>query len=406
MSQFTYKVRDKQGRISHGVREAATEEELIAQLQKQELFVVSITRGEQAGKRQVAAVAVHHGVTTDDLIIFSRQLATILGAGVTLLKSLDVLTKQIESKVLLQAIEDVKHNIAGGSSFHDALTRHPKIFNEFWLHIVETGEASGALPLTLMQLADFLESKAAMRRKVTSALVYPAVLVVLVIVALLIFTVWIIPIFSRIFAGFDVELPALTRMVIASSAFMRKYILIVLALFGVGGWLLKRYIRTGRGKWQFDWVVLRLPILSSLYQRIAIERFATGLGTLIESGVPILYGLDIVGKGIGNEVISKAVLDVRESVRQGKGMARPLEESGVFTPLAVQMVAVGEEVGELGKMLKKISEFYKDRIATTLTTITTLIEPVVLVFMGIVVGTMVVAMFLPIFQLATAARGG
>jgi len=406
MPQFTYKVRDKQGRERQSTQEAANEEELITRLQNEGLLIISIKQEEAVEKKVTLARALHLKVTLDDMIIFARQLATMLEAGVTLLKSLDVLTKQIESKTLLKVVQEVRHDIAAGSTFRDALAKHPRIFSEFWIQMVETGEASGALPVALAQLAEYLESVAAMRGKVISALVYPSVLIVIAMAALTIFTVWIIPVFSRIFVGFNVDLPLLTRAVIAFSSLMRRYFLFLCAIAGFLAYLVYKYIRTPKGRWQFDWLKLRVPIVSSLFQRIAIERFASGLGTLIESGVPIVYGLDIVSKFLGNKVVEKAVVGVRESVRQGKGMARPMERSGVFTPMVIQMVSVGEEIGELGKMLKKTSEFYKERIATTLTRVVTLIEPGVLVFMGIVVGILVVSMFLPIFQLATLARGG
>lgn len=405
MPSFTYKARDEQGHETHGTREATNEDELITWLQNKGLLVVSVVREGATKRKGGFGPTLHQRATLDDLIMFSRQLATMLEAGVTLLKSLDVLTKQIESRKLLEAIEEVRQNIASGSTFSDALAKHPKIFSEFWIHIVETGEASGALPVTLAQLADYLESASSMRRKVTSALIYPAMLIVLAVVCLTVFTVWIIPIFAQVFESFDVQLPAITVLVLNLSDFTRKYFLVLFAIVVILAFLGYRYIRTEGGKWQFDRLMLRMPVVSVLFQRIAIERFASGLGTLIESGVPILYGLDIVSKAVGNKVMEEAVLGVKESVRQGKGMAGPLERNGVFTPMVVQMVAVGEEIGELGKMLRKVSEFYKERIATTLTRITTLIEPAVLIFMGVVVGAMVVSMFLPIFQLAMISRG-
>jgi len=406
MPIYIYKARDGQGREVQSSRESASQEELIAQLQNEGLLVTSVTEDRARGSRKAMSRRYHMRVTLDDLIVFARQLATMLGAGVTLLKSLDVLSRQLESKTLLRAVQQIKHDISGGSTFRDALAKHPKIFSEFWVHVVETGEASGSLPVSLSQLADYLESAAAMRSKVTSALVYPSVLVAMSIVAVAIFTIWIIPIFSRVFDSFDVELPGITKMVIAFSDTMRKYFFIFIALAGAGAYMGRKYIETEVGKWQLDSLKFKLPGLASLFQRIAIERFASGLGTLIDSGVPILYGLDIIGKAVENKVMEKALGEVRESVRQGKGMSAPLEASGVFTPMVVQMIAVGEEIGELGKMLTKISEFYKERIETTLTRITTLIEPMVLVFMGIVVGFLVVSMFMPIFQLATIARSG
>lgn len=406
MPQFIYKVRDKQGRERQETQEAANEEDLISRLQNEGLLIISIKQQETVEKQRVVGRRLHRWATIDDMIIFARQLATMLAAGVTLIKSLDVLSKQIESKTLLQTVQTVRHDIAGGRTFRDALAKHPKIFPQFWIQVVETGEASGALPVALTQLAEYTEATAAMQRKVVSAIIYPSVLVVMVIIALAVFSIWIIPIFARVFDSFDVELPLVTIIVINFSNIMRKYFFIIIVILCGLGYSVNKYIRTEKGRWQFDRLKLRIPVLSSLFQLITIEKFANGLGTLIESGVPILFGLDIVGKSVGNRVVEKAVVEVRESVRQGKGMARPMEKSGVFTPMAVQMVSVGEEIGELGKMLQKISEFYKERIATTLTRITVLIEPAVLVFMGVVIGFLVVAMFLPIFQLAMIARGG
>lgn len=407
MPQFTYKVRDRLGRERQDIQEAANEEELVARLQNEDLLVISITQTQEEAveKRIILPRHLHLKTTLDDLIIFARQLATMLEAGVTLLRSLDILTKQIESKTLLKTVQEIRDDISAGSTFRDALAKHPRIFSAFWIQMVETGEASGALPLVLAQLTEHLESAATMRGKIVSALVYPSALIVIAIAALTIFTVWIIPIFSRVFVSLNVDLPLITRAVIAFSKVVRRYFFLLCAIAGALVYLVRKYIYTQRGRWQFDRLKLRIPILSSLFQRIAIERFVSGLGTLIESGVPIVYGLDIVSKFLGNKVVEKAVVEVRENVRQGKGMARPLGKSGVFTPMVIQMVAVGEEIGELGKMLKKASEFYRERIATTLTRMVTLIEPAILVFMGIAVGILIISMFLPIFQLAMVRAG-
>lgn len=403
MPKFVYKVRDKQGQERQETQEAATQEQLVARLQKEGLLITSVARQDLTQPPAGGKVKLRHyhvGVTSDDLVVFGRQLATLLGAGVTLLKSLEVLNKQVESWRLHLAIREITYNIAAGSSFGDALAKRPDIFSKFWVHIVETGEASGALPLVLGQLAGYLETSAAIRRKVISALIYPAVLVCLCLAALTVFTVWIIPIFSRVFTSFNVELPLLTQAIMALSNFLRRYILVLFAGLAALIYAGRKYIRTETGKWQLDRLKFKIPVLSSLFQRVAIERFASGLATLIESGVPIVYGLDIIGPAVGNKVVEKAIGEVKESVRQGKTMSGPMEASGVFTPMAVQIVSVGEEIGELGKMLRKISEFYQERIATTLTRLTTLIEPAVLIFMGVVVGVLVVSMFLPIFQLA------
>lgn len=402
MPQFFYRARDRQGREKQGVQEAHSEEELIAHLQQEDLLVISMDRQEvRIGKKSAQKRHLHYKVSLDDLIIFTRQLATLLEAGVTLLKSLEVLTKQIESRALLVTIEKIKSDISSGSTFRDALARHPKIFSDFWVHMIETGEASGALPVVLNQLADYLESSASLRRKVTSAMIYPSILIGIAMVSLVIFTVFIIPVFAKIFQGFDIKIPPLTQAILTFSNLARRYFLLFFLGGGTFFFLFRKYIQTETGRWQYDRFKLKIPVLASLFQLIAIERFASGLGTLIASGVPILYSMDIISKTTGNKVIERALSKIRESVRQGKGMAQPLEESGAFTPMVVQMVSVGEEIGELSKMLKKVSEFYKERISTTITRVTTLVEPLVLLFVGTIVGVMVVSMFMPIFQIAT-----
>lgn len=405
MPKFTYRVRDKAGKESRGAQEASSEEELVGWLQNKGLVVVAVTQEQKGRKKKATIRHFHSGVTVDDLILFVRQLATMLDAGVTLLKSLDVLSKQIESKRLYAVTEQLRRDVAGGNSFSDALAKHPRVFSELFVNLISTGEASGALPTVLAQLADHLESTAALRRKVVSAFIYPTVLIVIAAACLIVFTVWIIPIFSKVFESFDLQFPLITKLVLAFSKFIRSYFLVIFVATSTLLYLLYKYIRTEKGRWQFDYLKLKVPVLSSLFQKIVIEKFASALGILIQSGVPLLYGLDIVGKTVGNRPLEQAVKQVRESVRVGRGMAGPLEDSGVFTPMVVQMVSVGEEIGELGKMLTKISEFYKERIATTLTRMTVLVEPVVLVLMGIVVGIMVVSMFLPIFQLALVSKG-
>lgn len=405
MPTFVYKVIDKDGRERQATQDAVAEEEVVNRLQNEGLLVVSIVRQDESSVKISTKVHTHGRITIDDMIVFARQLATLLDAGVTLLRSFDVVSKQIESRSLLKIAKEVKQDIAGGSTFRDALAKHPKVFSDFWVHMVETGEASGALPAALGQLADYLESAAAMRRKVVSALMYPILLSGMSVLAVIVFSVWIIPIFSQVFATFNVELPFITVLVMKMSMVTRKYFLLIIIVSIVAIYLLRKYIETERGRWQFDQFKLKVPVLSTLFQRIAVQRFAGGLGTLIESGVPILYALDIIGKATENKVIEQATAEVRESVRQGKGMTKPMDKSGVFPPMVVQMCAVGEEIGELAKMLKRVSVFYQERIATTLNRMTALVEPLILIFMGAVVGIMVVSMFLPIFQLAMLARG-
>ncbi len=404
MPFFRYIARDKSGKLIEETLETVTQEELINSLQAKGLFVVSI--GPVAKVKKVRAVKrrYHRRVKAGDLILFSRELATLLSSGVTLIKSLDILCKQIESQILLRTVEQIKKDVEGGYTFQSALKKHDKIFSEFWVHLVETGEASGHLPGSLDQLAGYMEESAALKKKITSAMIYPIILVCVATGAIAIFLIKIIPIFSEIFSGFNVELPVLTQIVVNMSDIARKYFLVVIGIGVAVFFVLKKYVSTDVGRRQFDALKLKLPLVGPLMQEICTERFASSLSTLIKSGVPMLHALEITEKTAGNKIVEQALRDVKTSVRDGKGMAQTMEESALFSPLVVQMVGVGEEIGELGKMLDRIAVFYKERVDTFVSRLTTMFEPIVLVFMGIVVGVLVVAMFMPIFSISSAVR--
>ena len=404
MPFFRYVARDKSGKLIEETKETASQEDLLNSLQEKGLYVVSI--GSVSGVKKVKEFRrrYHRKVKTNDLIMFSRELATLLSSGVTLIKSLDILCKQIESQVLLRTVEQIKKDVEGGYTFQNALKKHSKIFSEFWFHLVETGEASGHLPASLDQLSAYMEEGAALRKKITSAMVYPAILICVAAGAIAIFLLKIIPIFSEIFKGFNVELPVLTQMVISASVIARRYFLITVG-GGVGlFFILKKYVSTETGRRQFDTIKLRLPMVGSLMREISTERFASSLSTLVKSGVPILHALEITEKTAGNKLMEDALREVKTSVRDGKGMAQTMGNSELFSPLVVQMIGVGEEIGELGKMLDRVASFYKERVDTFVTRLTAMFEPLVLVFMGLVVGVLVVAMFMPIFSISSAVR--
>jgi len=401
---FKYVARDKAGKLIEEVTETTNEQDLVNGLQAKGLLVISVGHASQVKTKNKASRKYHRRVKPSDLIMFSRELATLLEAGVTLIKSLDILCKQIESQTLLRTVEQIKKDVEGGYTFQNALKKHDKIFSSFWINLVETGEASGHLPSSLDQVAVYLEESAALKRKIVSALVYPIILVVVATGAIAIFLLKIIPIFSEIFKGFNVELPVLTQIVISISNLVRKYFLIVVGVSTALFFSIKKYISTEKGRWQFDQFILKVPVIGQLSQEIATERFASGLGTLIKSGVPILHALEITEKTAGNKVMEKALREVRIAVKEGKGMAHMMQDSSLFSPLVVQMVSVGEEIGELGKMLERISVFYKERVDTFISRLTTMFEPIVLVFMGIVVGVLVVAMFMPIFSISSAVK--
>lgn len=404
MALFRYIARDKSGKVINEVLESASRDGLIDNLQARGLYIVSVDLAAELKKASKLKRRYHRGIKAMDLIMFSRELATLLSSGVTLIKSLDILCKQTESQTLLHAVEQVKKDIEGGYTFQNALKKHPKIFTDFWIHLVETGEASGHLPLSLDQLAVYLEESAELKKKITSAMVYPVILMCVAGAAIGIFLLKIIPIFSDIFKGFNVELPLLTRIVIGVSNVVRKYFLFVTMGIGLLVFLFKQYTSREAGRMQFDALKLKLPILGPVMLEIATERFASGLSMLIKSGVPILHALDIAEKTAGNKVVEKELSGVKTAVRDGKGIAQTMQDSAIFSPLAVQMIGIGEEIGELGKMLEKIAKFYKERVATFVDRLTSMFEPLVLVFMGVVVGVLVIAMFMPIFSISSAIK--
>ena len=406
MPFFRYVARDRAGKLIDEVAESVNEEDLVSNLQLRGLLVVSvelapkvIKSDETADKRKF-----HRAIKSYDLIMFSRELSTLLGAGVTLIKGLEILCKQIESKMLLVTVEQIKKDVEGGYTFQNALKKHEKIFSSFWINLVETGEVSGQLPSSLDQVATYLEENAELKRKIILALMYPLILVIVATGAIAVFLLKIIPIFAEIFKGFNVELPVLTQIVINISNIVRKYIFLASGVVIVSFFAIKKYISTEKGRWQFDSIMLKIPVIGELIREIATERFASGLGTLIKSGVPILHALEISEKIAGNKVMEKALKEVRTAVEEGKSIGQTIGNSGLFSPLVIQMIVVGEEIGELGKMLDRISVFYRDRVNTFIARLTTMFEPIVLVFMGIVVGILVVAMFMPIFSISSAIK--
>lgn len=407
MLKFFYIARDKTGNKITGSEDATNQEEVISRLQARDLTVISILTGikeEKGLKAELAAKAgfkpKHFRITSDDLVLFCRQLATLLGAGVTILKSLDIISKQVASRRLYAVIKNLEKNMQQGLSLHEAMSKHPQAFSELWINLVESGEASGSLALVLNRLAGYLERNAAFRRKIISALIYPVILMVVGLGALLFLTIRIIPVFAELFKGFNVTLPLLTRMLIGVSIFIRRFIIIIGALIILGFYFFKKYTRTKTGRMQYENFKFGLPVFGEFFRGLIVERFSSEMSTLVESGVPILYSLEITEHSVNNLFMAQTIREIKEQVREGKSLTAPLEKSGFFEPMVVQMVAIGEEIGELSQMFKKINTFYQEYVETFLTRFTSMFEPFMLIFMGIVIGIMVIGLFLPIFQIA------
>lgn len=409
MPRFFYVARDAAGKKITASEEASSSEELIGRLQAKNLVVINVVL--ESGKEAASAHRpepsakkrgfMHFGVSSGDLVLFARQLATLLEAGVSILKSLDIISKQVSSRQFYNVLKDLEKNMESGLSFHEALAKHTKVFSDLWVNLVESGEASGNLAIVLSRLASYLERRDSFKKKVISSLMYPAILLVAGLGALIFLTVKIIPTFAELFKGFNITLPLLTRILIVISDFLRKYLIVLVgAVIGIVI-LFKKYVATKDGRRRYEKFKFSLPVFGEFFSALTVERFSSGMSTLIESGVPILYSLEITERSIGNLVVADIIRKVKDAVREGKPLSQPLQESGFFEPMVVQMVAVGEEIGDLPQMFKRINTFYQELVETFLTRITTMFEPIMLLFIGGVIGIMVVGMFLPIFQIAS-----
>lgn len=406
MATFLYTARDRTGIVQTGHVDASNEDEVLSVLQNRGLFVTSVARKDltAVGGSSAAAKSAHrklHGrVTTEDKTMFCEQLSTLLEAGVPLLRSLQILCEQVESRPLLIAVQAIKRDIEGGKTFHEAIAKHPKIFTAFWVNVIETGEATGRLSQAMNQLVQYLKTSGDLSRKAVTAFTYPAVLILAAIGALFVFALKIIPIFSGMFASMNVKLPALTQAIISFSEILQRHFLLIMVAGAAAVYAMKQFVQSEQGRWIVDRLLLKLPGFSPLFVQMQLAQFARGLGSLLDSGVPILLGLEIMQKSATNKVYGKAFGEIRDYVREGKPMAQPMQQTGLFPALMVQMIQVGEEIGELGKMLNKVAVYYEIRVNVFIERLTILFEPIAIVFMAVVVGTLVVAMFLPIFSMS------
>jgi len=410
MTKYFYIARNKAGAKLSGTEDGESQDEVISRLQAKGLVLVSIIP--EAGSKDIpAAVNLssglkrkfsprHNKVSNVDLTLFCRQLATLLGAGVTILKSLDVISQQVSSKRLYLVIQDLEKNMEAGLSFHETMAKHPEVFSELWIHLVESGEASGNLAVVLSRLAGYLERNAAFRKKILSALIYPAILFTAGIAALLFMTIKVIPTFTEIFSGFKIKMPFLTLVLIYISKFIRGYFLLIIAGLGGGIWFLRKFISTKNGKREYEKFLLKMPIFGEFFRTLVIERFTSEMSTLVESGVPILYSLEIAEHSVDNLILGEIIHKIKDDVRAGKSLGLSLEKSNFFDPMVIQMINIGEEIGELSNMFKRLNAFYQEYLDTFLSRFTSMFEPVMLVFIGGVIGLMVIGMFLPIFEIA------
>ena len=402
MPVFGYTARGRQGQSQHGQLTAASEEEALATLQGQGLLVTSVRldRATKTSPLKTASTRQHHGIKIGDLVLFSKQLSTLLSSGVPLTRALNILKTQCESERLQQTLGDILTRVESGLPLHEALKQHARVFNDFWINLVKAGEAGGRLAGALEQIAKYLETIQLLHQKIISAMIYPLVLIVATIGAVALFLLKIVPIFSNLFKDFNVPLPWITIVVIRVSSILQHYALWGILIAGVFSYGVRRWYQTAAGRELIDTWMLRLPIIGELVQYSQVARFAHSLSTLLESGVPILQALEIVQSAAGNVRYAQAIEAIRTGVREGHSMTQPLAQGGLFPVMMVQMVQVGEEIGQVAQMLARVAKYYEERAETMINRVTTLFEPIVLVVMGGVIGVIVVAMYLPLFNLS------
>lgn len=402
MPQYKYRGREAGGKTAEGILEAENEKAVINNLRSKGLIVTSI----EAQKKKTSFLAAKtKKVKLGDVVVFSRQLATMVNAGLPLVQSLHILAEQTENAGLKKVLQNIEQNVETGSSFSDAMAKFPAVFSELFVNLVRAGEASGMLDEILNRVATYLEAMNSLIRKVRSALVYPVAVSVMAVAIVIVLLVKVVPTFKSIFADFQADLPLPTVILIGLSEGLQKYFFAVAGLAVITYFLFRRYVRTEKGRFKFDNFKLNMYVFGPILRKVAISKFTRTFSTLVKSGVPILTSLEIVGKTSGNVVIEKAVINVRDSIREGESIAQPLGKCGVFPHMVVQMIRVGEETGSLEDMLGKISDFYDDQVDAAVAGLTSIIEPILIAFLGVVIGAIVIAMFMPIFKMTTIITG-
>lgn len=398
MPVYRWRGTNRAGKKVKGEMEAPDPEVVGQTLRRQRIEVLNV---KEAAKDIFENVSfLQPKVKEKDIVLFTRQFATMIDAGLPLVQCLDILSGQTVNRKFKDILRQVKSDVESGSTFADALKRHPQTFDELFVNLVAAGEVGGILDTILNRLSAYIEKAMKLKKRVKGAMVYPVVVMVIAVAVVAVLLIVVIPIFEQMFEDMGGALPTPTQIVVDTSKFLRKYIVFIVIILGVLLFLFSRFTKTQRGRVLVDDLLLKLPILGGLIRKVAVARFTRTLGTMIQSGVPLLDGLDIVAKTAGNKTVEAAIFKTRASISEGRTLAEPLGESGVFPPMVVQMVAVGESTGALDAMLTKIADFYDEEVDSAVEALTSLIEPFMMVFLGGAVGAFLVAMYLPIFKIA------
>ena len=399
---FKYTVRDKNGKATSGRLEGESREAVAARLRQMNYIILDLNEDRFA---QLNKIQFGSSVKLKDVTIFARQFATMINAGLSLTKCLSILASQSESKELREVIAQLGRDVEAGQSLSEAMARHPKVFPPIFINMVRAGETGGVLDEVLLRVADHFEQEMALKARIKSAMTYPITMGVLVMLVLVAMMTFVVPTFQQMFADMGGELPLPTQILVAVSEGVRGWpgLVTVLAIVAAAV-TFRRWKVTVNGKYTWDATKLRMPVIGGLVRKIALARFTRTFGTLVSAGVPILSALDIVADTSGNEVVARAVKNVRAAIKEGETIAKPLSEAPVFPSMAVQMIAVGEETGALDAMLNKIAEFYEEEVATAVDGLTSLIEPLMMASLGLVVGGIIVALYMPMFQVITLVK--
>jgi len=396
VSFFKYLAKDQAGRNVAATIEAENEHAAVAALKKRGLIVLDLSEE----VRSTATRTSKRKVKAGDLVVFSRQLATMVDAGLPLVQALQTLADQAESPSLKIVLEDVVKSIEEGSTFSEGVSIHPKVFSSLFLNMVRAGEASGTLAEILDRIAGYMEAALALKRKVKSAMVYPAIVCSMAVIITSVLLLKVIPVFGNIYDSFGSSLPLPTQMLLDFSALLRAYFPFAIGGLVVAVFALRKYVKTEAGATRLDKFKFNMPVFGPIFRKVAVSRFSRTLSVLVKSGVPILSALDIVSRTAGNKLVERAVNHAMEEIKKGENIAEPLAASEVFPPMVTKMIAVGEESGKLEVMLSKISDFYDSQVDAAVSGLTSMIEPLLIAFLGIVVGGIVICMFLPIFKLS------
>ena len=400
MPTYIYAGRTRKGRVTKGQLDAADERIARIQLKRRN---IDVTKLKQKPKDLFESVSfLQPKVTSKDVVVFTRQFSTMIDAGLPLVQGLNMLTEQSQNRTFKRILSQVTRDVEGGSTLADALGKHPKVFDSLYVNLVAAGEVGGILDTILQRLAAYIEKNQKLKAQIKGALTYPAVVVAIAVIVIAVIMIFVIPVFQDMFSSFGKALPAPTQLVVNMSDFTKSNIHWIILAIIILAFAFRRYRATPSGRRRVDSAMLRMPIIGELIRKVAVARFTRTLGTMVKSGVPILDALEITARTAGNVIVEEVVMDARSSIAEGQTIAEPLSESIIFPGMVTQMISVGESTGALDAMLEKIADFYDDEVDATVAAMTSMLEPLLMLFLGGSIGGLVIAMYLPIFQMAAA----